>query len=145
MQPKDYSSRRGCNRQDAMGNHRDPGKRQGTKPVKLRQCGHCNPLWDTEHQQLVPGPCPLRGQARRLFLKPKRRCFTESEELKALGRIRAILERLGPSSYLTFTLAGVLELAEENIKNDLYRNPMDRIRQLEEERQTEKGEASGEL
>ena len=80
-----------------------------------------------------------------MFLKPKRRCFTESEELKALGRIRAILERLGPSSYLTFTLAGVLELAEENIKNDLYRNPMDRIRQLEEERQTEKGEASGEL
>lgn len=49
------------------------------------------------------------------------RPFTEKEELEALQKIRDILADLGPSSYLTFTLAGVLELAEENIKNDLYR------------------------
>lgn len=60
------------------------------------------------------------------------RPLTEAEELTALEKIRAIVADLGPGSYLAFTLAGVLELAEENIKNDLYRNPMDRIRRLEE-------------
>lgn len=58
--------------------------------------------------------------------------LTEAEELEALQKIRNIVADLGPSSYLAFTLAEVLELAEENIRNDLYRNPMDRIRQLEE-------------
>lgn len=58
--------------------------------------------------------------------------LTEEEELQALEKIRDILSPLGPSSYLAFTLAGVLELAEENIKNDQYRNPIDRIRQLKE-------------
>lgn len=57
--------------------------------------------------------------------------LTEEEELQALEKIRDILAPLGPSSYLAFTLAGVLELAEANIKNDLYRNPIDRIKQLE--------------
>lgn len=58
--------------------------------------------------------------------------LTEREELEALEKIKAIVEDLGPSSYLAFTLAGVLELAEENIKNDLYRNPIDHIKQLKE-------------
>lgn len=58
--------------------------------------------------------------------------LTEAKELEAVAQIRAILADLGPSGYLTFTLAGVLELAEENIKDDLLRNPMDRIHQLEE-------------
>lgn len=56
--------------------------------------------------------------------------LTEKEELQALEKIRDILAPLGPSSYLAFTLAGVLELAKANIKNGLYRNPIDRIRQL---------------
>lgn len=60
------------------------------------------------------------------------RIVTEREELEALERICAIVADLGPGSYLAFTLAGVLELAEGNIKNDLLRNPMDRIRLLEE-------------
>lgn len=58
--------------------------------------------------------------------------LTEEEELQALEKIRNILAPLGPSSYLAFTLAGVLELAEANIKNDLYRNPIDLIRRLKE-------------
>lgn len=58
--------------------------------------------------------------------------LTEREELEALEKIKAIVEDLGPSSYLAFTMAGVLELAKANIKNDLYRNPIDRIRQLKE-------------
>ena len=57
--------------------------------------------------------------------------MTEKEELQALEKIKDIIAPLGPSSYLAFTLAGVLELAEANIKNDLYRNPIDRIRRLE--------------
>lgn len=60
--------------------------------------------------------------------------LTEAQELEALEQIRTIVADLGPSSCLAFTLAGVLELAEENIKNDLYRNPIDYIRLLEEER-----------
>ncbi len=59
--------------------------------------------------------------------------LTEAQELEALQKIRDIVADLGPDSYLTFTLAGVLELAEENIKNDLYRDPLDRIRELEEQ------------
>lgn len=57
--------------------------------------------------------------------------LTEAQELTALEQIRGIVADLGPSRYLTFTLAGVLEVAEENIRNDLLRNPMDRIHQLE--------------
>lgn len=56
--------------------------------------------------------------------------LTEKEELQALEKIKDIIAPLGPSSYLAFTLAGVLEMAEANIKNDMYRNPIDRIRQL---------------
>lgn len=48
------------------------------------------------------------------------RPLTEAEELEALQKIRNIVADLGPSSYLAFTLAEVLELAEENIRNDLY-------------------------
>ncbi len=68
--------------------------------------------------------------------------LTEREELQALEKIKAVVADLGPSSYLAFTLAGVLEMAEENVKNDLYRNPIDRIKRLERRLSGEKSARS---
>ena len=43
---------------------------------------------------------------------------TKDQEREALEKIKAILESLGPDSYVGTALEGCLEIAEENIEND---------------------------
>lgn len=43
---------------------------------------------------------------------------TKDQEREALGKIKAILDTLGPDSYVGTALEGCLEIAEENIEND---------------------------
>ena len=43
---------------------------------------------------------------------------TKDQERKAVEKIRKIVEELGENSYVGFAMDGVLELAEENIRDD---------------------------
>lgn len=43
---------------------------------------------------------------------------SKEEERKALEKIRQIVERLGPDSYVAAAFDGCFEMAEENITND---------------------------
>ena len=43
---------------------------------------------------------------------------TKEQELKAVEKIRKIVESLGTDSYVGTAMEGVLEIAEENIQND---------------------------
>ena len=43
---------------------------------------------------------------------------TKDQERKAVEKIRKIVEELGENSYVGFAMEGVLELAEDNIRED---------------------------
>lgn len=43
---------------------------------------------------------------------------TKDQEREALEKIKAIVEALGPDSYIGTALEGCFEIAEENIEND---------------------------
>lgn len=43
---------------------------------------------------------------------------TKEQERQAIEKIRKIVEGLGENSYVGFAMEGVLELAEENIRED---------------------------
>lgn len=43
---------------------------------------------------------------------------TKEQERQAIEKIRKIVEGLGENSYVGFAMEGVLELAEENIRDD---------------------------
>ena len=43
---------------------------------------------------------------------------TKEQERAAVEKIRKIIEELGENSYVGFAMEGVLELAEENIRED---------------------------
>ena len=43
---------------------------------------------------------------------------TKDQERQAIEKIRKIVEGLGENSYVGFAMEGVLELAEENIRED---------------------------
>lgn len=43
---------------------------------------------------------------------------TKEQERQAIEKIRKIVEGLGENSYVGFAMEGVLELAEDNIRED---------------------------
>lgn len=45
---------------------------------------------------------------------------TKEQERQAIEKIRKIVEGLGENSYVGFAMEGVLELAEENIREGTY-------------------------
>lgn len=47
---------------------------------------------------------------------------TKEQERQAIEKIRKIVEGLGENSYVGFAMEGVLELAEDNIREELSRN-----------------------
>ena len=44
--------------------------------------------------------------------------IAKEQERKAIARIKEIVEELGENSYVGFAMDGVLELAEDNIRED---------------------------
>lgn len=58
---------------------------------------------------------------------------TKDQERQAIEEIRKIVENLGENSYVGAAMDGVLELAEDNIKNDFTQSMKERIKEAEEE------------
>lgn len=58
---------------------------------------------------------------------------TKDQEREALEKIKAILESLGPDSYVGTALEGCLEIAEENIENDWACSMKGRVDDLDQE------------
>lgn len=65
---------------------------------------------------------------------------TKEQERAAVEKIRKIIEELGENSYVGFAMEGVLELAEENIREDTAYSMKKRAELIEERaREAEKG------
>jgi hypothetical protein len=52
---------------------------------------------------------------------------TQEQETESLNKIKSILAELGDKSYLTIAMRGVLEIAEDNIKNRRVNNLYDEL------------------
>ena len=57
---------------------------------------------------------------------------TKEQERAAVEKIRKIIEELGENSYVGFAMEGVLELAEENIREDTAYSMKKRAELIEE-------------
>lgn len=57
--------------------------------------------------------------------------MTKAEEMKALAKIKKILDEAGENSYIGMAFAGCVQMAESNIENDFGENPQERIESLE--------------
>lgn len=69
---------------------------------------------------------------------------TKADEIKALAKIRKIVEEMGENSYIGTAFDGCFEMAEGNIENDFgdsARWYIDRTHELEEKIRTNEGEA----
>ena len=60
---------------------------------------------------------------------------TKEQERAAVEKIRKIIEELGENSYVGFAMEGVLELAEENIREDTAYSMKERVEFIEERAQ----------
>ena len=67
--------------------------------------------------------------------------MTKAEELKALAKIKKILDEAGENSYIGMAFAGCVQMAESNIENDFGENPQERIESLENKLAEAKDEA----
>lgn len=50
---------------------------------------------------------------------------TKDQEREVLQQIKAMVDNLGPNSYIATAFKGVFDIAEENIDNDFSGNPVD--------------------
>ena len=57
--------------------------------------------------------------------------MTKAEELKALAKIKKILDEAGENSYIGMAFAGCVQIAESNIEYDFGENPQETIKNLE--------------
>lgn len=69
---------------------------------------------------------------------------TKEQERQAIEKIRKIVEGLGENSYVGFAMDGVLELAEENIRDDTAYS-MKRSAEIAQERASEVEERNKKL
>lgn len=69
---------------------------------------------------------------------------TKEQERKAIEKIRKIIDELGENSYVGFAMDGVLELAEENIREDTAYSMKRRV-EIAQERADEAKEENGKL
>ena len=70
---------------------------------------------------------------------------TKEQELKAVEKIRKIVESLGTDSYVGTAMEGVLEIAEENIQNDFACSMKNRAELAERELKDTSSRLSGKI
>ena len=70
---------------------------------------------------------------------------TKEQELKAVEKIRKIVESLGTDSYVGTAMEGVLEIAEENIQNDFACSMKNRAELAERELKNTSSRLSGKI
>ena len=70
---------------------------------------------------------------------------TKEQELKAVKKIRKIVESLGTDSYVGTAMEGVLEIAEENIQNDFACSMKNRAELAERELKDTSSRLSGKI
>lgn len=70
---------------------------------------------------------------------------TKDQELKAVEKIRKIVESLGADSYVGTAMEGVLEIAEENIQNDFACSMKNRAELAERELKDTSSRLSGKI
>ena len=58
---------------------------------------------------------------------------TKDQEREALQQIKALVADLGPNSYIATAFRGVFDIAEENIENDFFGNPVEQAQSLGEQ------------
>ena len=58
---------------------------------------------------------------------------TKDQEREVLQQIKAMVDDLGPRSYIATAFRGVFDIAEENIDNDFSGNPVEQAQDLGEQ------------
>lgn len=78
----------------------------------------------------MTGQCEERGETM---------ISTKDQERQAVNKIRKIVEGLGTDSYVAAAMAGVLELAEQNIEQDFACSLLDRAERAEKDAEELRG------